>query len=386
MANRYWINGTGNWSDTNHWSTSSGGSSGASVPTSSDDVFVDSNSGLSGGTITLSITHKVNSIVSNSGFLYTIDSSGSGVGFEVNGSIVFESGITLIGGYFNFVQTTSGNTITTSNVDMGYISIVGVGGEIMLLDDLISSSSFYQENGTFDANNHNVTADDFYFYADTGYTPTVIMGSGTWSGGYWQIDENSGATVNIVAETSTIKQTEYNEVFYGKGKTYYNLWITGDEYYVEDSNIFNDIKIDAGLTVWFKEGTTQTVNTFTVTGTDGNTITLDTDTGTGQFILSKSFGKITCDYVDIKNSKAIGGAIWSVGTHSTNSGNNSGWNFWKALTKPSGTIYTNQNFSGKEQFDDANVLFDDPNVFFDGVNNSQYSTISKPVGTSYTKV
>ena len=52
MSNLYWVGGSGNWSDTAHWSTSSGGSSGASVPTSSDDVFIDSNSGLSGGTIT----------------------------------------------------------------------------------------------------------------------------------------------------------------------------------------------------------------------------------------------------------------------------------------------------------------------------------------------
>jgi len=47
--NRYWVGGTGNWNDTSHWSASSGGSGGASVPTSNDDVFIDSNSGLSGG-------------------------------------------------------------------------------------------------------------------------------------------------------------------------------------------------------------------------------------------------------------------------------------------------------------------------------------------------
>lgn len=44
MANRYWIGGTGNWSDTTHWSATSGGEYGASVPTSKDDVFFDVNS------------------------------------------------------------------------------------------------------------------------------------------------------------------------------------------------------------------------------------------------------------------------------------------------------------------------------------------------------
>ena len=43
MANRYWVGGTGSWttSSTTNWSASSGGSSGASVPTASDSVFFD---------------------------------------------------------------------------------------------------------------------------------------------------------------------------------------------------------------------------------------------------------------------------------------------------------------------------------------------------------
>lgn len=44
MADRYWIGNTGLWTDTDHWSTSSGGAGGASVPTDADDVFIDANS------------------------------------------------------------------------------------------------------------------------------------------------------------------------------------------------------------------------------------------------------------------------------------------------------------------------------------------------------
>src|SRR4051794_2261012 len=44
MANRYWIGGDGNIGDTAHWSATSGGAGGVSVPTSSDNVFFDSNS------------------------------------------------------------------------------------------------------------------------------------------------------------------------------------------------------------------------------------------------------------------------------------------------------------------------------------------------------
>lgn len=45
MASRYWVGGTGNRNDSAHWSVVSGGIGGASVPTSADDAFIDSNSG-----------------------------------------------------------------------------------------------------------------------------------------------------------------------------------------------------------------------------------------------------------------------------------------------------------------------------------------------------
>lgn len=51
MAARYWVGGTTQtWNPTNTtpWSTVSGGSGGASVPTSSDDVYFDNSSGLGG--------------------------------------------------------------------------------------------------------------------------------------------------------------------------------------------------------------------------------------------------------------------------------------------------------------------------------------------------
>lgn len=44
MPDRYWVGGTGSWNTTARWSATSGGASGASVPTASDNVFFDANS------------------------------------------------------------------------------------------------------------------------------------------------------------------------------------------------------------------------------------------------------------------------------------------------------------------------------------------------------
>src|SRR5690606_18255721 len=46
-ADYFWVGGSGEWSDINHWATTSGGSTKHSiVPGSGDNVFFDTNSGL----------------------------------------------------------------------------------------------------------------------------------------------------------------------------------------------------------------------------------------------------------------------------------------------------------------------------------------------------
>ena len=55
-ASRFWVGGSGTWDNTSttHWSTTSGGSGGASAPTSADDVTFNASSG--GGTVDASTT------------------------------------------------------------------------------------------------------------------------------------------------------------------------------------------------------------------------------------------------------------------------------------------------------------------------------------------
>lgn len=354
---RYWVGGTGNWSDnTNHWSTSSGGAGGADVPTSSDDVLIDANSGFgAGGTITLDIVAPVcHDFTSNSGHTYSITSPEH---IDIYGSITLEANLTIsiadkIGLYSTALDETITSNGTTLNSDPdGGLSVFGIGGGWALQDNLTLAGTFYQENGTFDANDHNVTANYFSFYTDTGYTPTVIMGSGTWeatSNSGWFLGENGGEVVTITPETSTIKFTytgaSVTDIVLG-GKTYNNIWITGTgsgSFDIWDSNTFNDLKIDAGVNVRFGDTTTTTVSSFTATGISGDLITINSfDTnadGLTQHTLSKSSGIVSCDYLDISNSNATGGASWYAGANSANTTNNDGWVFEDAPSGPSSTV------------------------------------------------
>lgn len=108
MASRFWIGNSGTWDNvtTTHWSTSSGGAGGASVPTSSDDVFINAGSGT--GTVTINTNFSVLSLTTG-GFNGTIDFSAN------NNSPTMGS----------FSGT--GTTVRTLNMGSGTWTVTGAG-------------------------------------------------------------------------------------------------------------------------------------------------------------------------------------------------------------------------------------------------------------------
>jgi hypothetical protein len=166
--------------------------------------------------------------------------------------------------------TRSGKTL---NITM---EIRVVGATFQLQDDLTSSSTILLYNGTFDANDNDVTA--LYFWSSNSNTRSVLMGTGTWTltGLYssissWYIVTTTGLTFN--AETSTIVFSyvgaSENQIYLA-GQTFHNITFAGGNASVAmiyGSNIINDLIINAPKTVRFQTGTTQTINgTFTANG------------------------------------------------------------------------------------------------------------------------
>jgi hypothetical protein len=106
MANRVWVGGTGNFSDTAHWSLTSGGAGGQTVPGSGDAVIVDSHaSGLNGGTLTVDQAVNVQSIALGT----------------ANGTINFGSNNVAVSNFVSF----SGSGTRTINMGSGTWTITG---------------------------------------------------------------------------------------------------------------------------------------------------------------------------------------------------------------------------------------------------------------------
>jgi hypothetical protein len=136
MADRYWVGGSGSWSSTAKWSTTSGGASGASVPTVSDNAIFDAASSAAHYTVTvtdnatcadLTFTPEpangVTQFAVGNGFVIAGTFSTSGT--QGNRRVWFRSST------FGLMRDMQIATIgTVSDVDFRDIRITGAGGTL----------------------------------------------------------------------------------------------------------------------------------------------------------------------------------------------------------------------------------------------------------------
>lgn len=366
MADRYWVGGTGTWdaAGTTHWSTISGGSSGASVPTSTDSVFFDVNANASAYTVTVTgpswqaTCLDLTTSAPGSGNL-TLVLNDRGI-INAYGNVSFYSG--MVASYSAAdnhltLRATSASTFTTNGVNLPWIIQMWIGVSLTLLDDLNcvgGDGSLIFSKGTFYANNKNITTSLVEF--NQFYDKTIYFGTGTWNivSGNWTYTQTSAYTINFVlpnpASASTIKFSGNDSaglVFHQGASpgtrdcgtveiattaaggtvtfvgnfTFDTLKITG----VARTLVFGDV---------YGNYYTTTLKNFQCSGSVGNLnifkpVIPNYPNPTQQFTFVNSGGIVSNDYLDLSYCDVTPTVpqTWYAGVHSTDSGNNTGWSF-----------------------------------------------------------
>ena len=115
MATRYLVSGgTGDYNSTTNWSATSGGASGASFPTSVDDIIIDFNS--ANANITVNVLSACKSFnASNYTGTWTISNNFSVNGTTSAGNITLSSGMAITGSASFIKVPTSTTGVITSN-------------------------------------------------------------------------------------------------------------------------------------------------------------------------------------------------------------------------------------------------------------------------------
>lgn len=289
MADRYWVGGTANWDGTagTKWATTSGGAGGASVPTSADDVFFDA---ASTGTCTIAAGNTGAKSINCTGFTGTLAGTAA---ITVSGSITLVAGMT-----YTYTGTTTINataTLTTAGQTLSSITINGSGITVTLGDDILlgSNRTLTLTQGTFNANNYNVTIGRFS--SSNSNTRTITMGSGLWSlsgdsssfgfpGEVWQLGTTTNLTFNKdtanIILTSTASGSSRRK-FIGGARTYNKLTIGGTTGAVETElsgvNTFSELASTKTVSYNLLFENNQTINTWSLSGSAGNPISVRTN-------------------------------------------------------------------------------------------------------------
>lgn len=347
-STRYWVGGSGAWTDTSHWSTSSGGSGGASVPTSSSNVIIDGGSSAGAFEITSSAIRACKDISIDTSHALTLNMTSY---FNVYGDITIGASTVIYDGgsgkdiEFDLVGTTGARTVTMPN-DWGTTNVylyAATADDINIATN-ITGSTVRAELGTTGTLTFNGTSYQFYSL-ELGRWAQIASATNLGSATYTiRVDDNSpsdglfdaryagtlsssSATVNIVIPNAL---TTYTPILtYFNGSTWSAINVTIQNHAVN------------GAYVGFRQNVTTTSLTFTdeiqISGF-GGVITLDNWSATNHAsyandIYDIGFNKTTAGDVTVSNTTitwsdvSSSTASWYADATCTNGGNNTGWIF-----------------------------------------------------------
>jgi len=339
MADRYWVGGSGTWDNslTTNWSATSGGSGGASAPTTSDNVIFDAGSDSSAN---FTVTHSTSAAclsLTASALDYQMTLTGTTT-LTIAGSLSLPATNFVKGGsgalLFNGATT---RTITTNGVTLsGSVTINAASSTITLGSALTLSAGrtiTFTAGALLDFAGYNVTCGTFT--STLASTRSLTLGTGTITctdGTSTAAFTLTGATnLTLSAASSTILMTGATaKTFGGNGYTFGVLKNAGaGTMTIAGSNTFSELgNTVQPCTVSLTSGTTQTVTTFSLQGTAGNLVTLNAVTAGTAATLSKASGTVNASYLSIRDNTPTGGAKW-VASNGTNvdQGNTLGWEF-----------------------------------------------------------
>lgn len=227
------------------------------------------------------------------------------------------------------VLTTAGKTIDIPCTKTG-------AGTIRLADAFsISGRTFTLTSGQLDINSQAMTCG--ILSSNNSNTRSINFGSGgvlnaILGGTAFNATTFSGMTISGTGTVSM--NSASSKTFAGGGGIYSGvtlnqggagaLTITGANTF---ANITNTVQ---PATITFQVNTTTTVGAFSVSGTSGNQITLNSSAAGTRATLSDASGVNSVSFCTIQDINATGGATWNSFTSNGNvdGGNNVGWDFF----------------------------------------------------------
>ena len=326
MSNRYaeLPTGNSNWSSINTWKATTDGATGASVPISTDNVYVNADSCDTGATLT--VNAAVNCLDMDwTGATNTPTLAGT---WDIN----IYGNLTLIAAMnftntenLNFVANGTVKTITTNGLSLTTLASILIGLDSTTTDTWTIIGTLNLGSAQVVVRSGNLTLG----------TSTINSGAFRRSGTIYPLvvspdsavvnctSFNFSNTTNLTwsANTATINVSGTGAFAGGSITTYNNINLNGTAHTITGNNTFAALNFKpAGAQTITATGTTQTFATMSRTGTGRISIVGGTWVKTGGGVLS--FGHLT-----ITDSTASPANTLYAGGGGINGGGNTNWGF-----------------------------------------------------------
>jgi fibronectin-binding autotransporter adhesin len=299
----------------------SGGTETTTVPTASDDLILDANSGAFTVQTTLSVRSLdanayTNSLTLNAGLaIGTSTNQASNIALRLGASLTVVGPVSSV---IDFVSTSgTQNTITTNGNQLRAIQFNGSGGSWQLQDNVTIQGVFLFQAGTLSTNSKSITMAQFASFGGGGQT-------------YFSLIMNAGGTYTITG-----------------ANTFGTLNRTGTTNPTDGLNILANQTITSGLTL---AGNSVTNRLLVASNTPGNAFTITSAANTISY----------CDFRDITGAGAGSWDLHSITGLSGDCGGNSGITFTAATTQTWTGLTTGGNWSDASKWTSRVPLPQDP--------------------------
>ena len=232
-ADRYWVNGTGSWNDPNHWSESSGGKSGASLPTQFDNVIFDNNSFFENGQQVIIKDRAIcndfrwdvenhKAILKSKTFILKSKTSAR---IDIYGSLFIGENIEneFFGGIY--LMGTDENDIEIRNKLNSPLIINTTGGYYALKSDFFSENDIQIVQGNFNSNSYTIDCNSFV--ASGTEQRSIYLGESNVVTRNWDIENTDNIEFNAGESVIYFKEDFSKKTFKPGGLQYNKLASAG---------------------------------------------------------------------------------------------------------------------------------------------------------------
>ena len=362
----YWINNTGNWSDTTHWNSSPSGPDADCVPLMYDNIFFDNNSFDGSDTVYIDSEELMcNDMVWTTNESAVFKSDEAPAFMEIYGSLKFSQSMkNEFYGDTYFKDSLGGKQIRMAGKGLnGNVFFTGNGGEWELLDSLGVNGNLMFFSGSFKTNGYPVSCNIFHSdsisYRSLDITNSQVLINATSPYPAWSLNDSnlvinaSGSSITFAQNGSTMYNyggdtvVLHNVLFNGtlstvtldtEDDTYtsFHKVTFGSNAVINGNNSFDTLSLFPGCFYHLAAGKTQTItNNITPTGTCEGPVLLESTVNGSQANI-KTSDTLKIEHTSIRDIAVIGDAYYEA-TSAVDLGNNSGWD--TIVKSPARTLF-----------------------------------------------